>query len=61
MTSSWSTAGRYVDNRLAVPGDLQPVAVGDLTDDGGQHLPLAAHRHERVDVLRRDNGAHALL
>ena len=51
----------HVDDGLTVPGDHEPVAVGDLTDDGGQHLPLAAHRHERVDVLRRDDSAHALL
>ena len=54
-------ARRHVDDGIAVPGDLQPVAVGDLADDGGQHLPLAAHRHERLDVLRRDDRAHALL
>ena len=54
-------ARRHVDDGLAVPGDLQPVAVGDLADDGGQHLPLAAHRHERLDVLRRDDRAHAFL
>ncbi len=44
-------ARRDVDDGLAVPGDLQAVAVGDLADDRRQHLPLAAHGHERVDVL----------
>ena len=51
----------HVDDGLAVPRDLQPVTVGDLTDDGGQHLPLAAHGKERIDVLRRDDRAHPLL
>jgi hypothetical protein len=54
-------ARRHVDDRLTVPGDLEPVTVGDFTDDGGKHLPLAAHRHELVDVLWRDDSAHPLL
>ena len=37
------------------------LTVGDLADDGGQDVPLLADRHERVDVLGRDHGAHALL
>ena len=53
--------GRDVDHRLTVPSNPQPVAVGDFTDHGGKHVPLAAHRHERLDILRRHYGAHALL
>ena len=51
----------HVDDRLAVPGDVQPVAVGDLPDHGGQHLPLTAHRKECIDVAGRDHRAHPLL
>jgi hypothetical protein len=54
-------ARRHVDDGLAVPGDLEPVAVGDLADHAGQHVPLAADGHERLDVLRGDDRAHALL
>ena len=54
-------ARRDVDDPLAVPVDGEPVAVGDLTDDGGQHVPLAADGEERVDLGRLDDRAHALL
>ena len=54
-------ARRHIDDRFTVPRDLQPVAVGHLPDDGGQHFPLAAHRHELLDVLRCNNRAHAFL
>ncbi len=37
------------------------VTVGDLTDHGGQHVPLLAHGEEGVDILRGDDGAHAFL
>ncbi|CDZ90877.1 hypothetical protein RHRU231_760036 [Rhodococcus ruber] len=54
-------ARRHVDDGLTVPVDDEPVAVGDLADHGGQHVPLLAHGHEGVDVLRGHDGAHALL
>ena len=54
-------ARRDVDDPLAVPVDGEPVAVGDLTDDGGQHVPLAADGEEGVDLGRLDDRAHALL
>src|SRR5690606_27170337 len=41
-----------VDDDLVVPGDDQPVAVGDLADDRGQYVPLAADLHEALDVGR---------
>jgi hypothetical protein len=44
-----------------VPVDHEPGARGDLADHRGQNVPLAAHREERVDVLRAHHGAHALL
>ncbi len=37
------------------------LTVGDLADVGGQDVPLLADLHERIDVLGRDHGAHALL
>ena len=54
-------AWRHVHHRLTVPGDFEPVPVGDLTDHRGQHIPLAAHLEERVDVGRCHHRAHALL
>ena len=54
-------ARRDVDDPLAVPDDGQPVAVGDLTDDGGEDVPLAADGEEAVDLGRLDDRAHALL
>ncbi len=54
-------ARRHVDDALAVPADLQPVAVGDLADHRRDDLPLAADGHELLDVLRRHHGAHAFL
>lgn len=50
-----------VDDLAAVPVDLQPVAVGDLTDDGGDDVPLVADLQEPVDLLRLDDRAHAFL
>ena len=50
-----------VDDGLAVPVDDQPVAVGDLADHGGQHVPLAADGHERVDVAGLDDRHHPFL
>ena len=52
---------RDVDDGLTVPRDHQVVAVGDLADHGGEHVPLAAHGEEGVDILRRDDRAHAFL
>ncbi len=54
-------ARRDVDDGLAVPGDLQPVALDDLADHRRDDLPLAAHGHELLDVLRRHHRAHAFL
>ena len=54
-------ARRDVDDPLAVPVDGQPVALGDLTDDGGQHVPLPADGEELLDLGRLDDRAHALL
>ena len=54
-------ARRDVDDPLAVPVDGEPVAVGDLTDDGGEHVPLAADGEELLDLGRLDDRAHALL
>ena len=54
-------ARRHVDDALAVPVDLQPVAVGDLADDGGVDVPLLADREERVDVAGLDDRHHPLL
>jgi hypothetical protein len=54
-------AGGRVDDGLAVPVDDEVLAVGDLTDDGGEDVPLLADGHERVDVLRHHDRAHALL
>src|SRR3712207_7653122 len=45
-------ARRDVDDALAVPVDGQPVAVGDLTDDGGQHVPPAARSEEHTSELQ---------
>src|SRR5690606_26248762 len=50
-----------VDDDLVVPGDDQPVAVGDLADDRGQYVPLAADLHEALDVGRLHHRHHALL
>ena len=50
-----------VDDPLAVPVDGEPVAVGDLPDDGGEHVPLAADGEEVGDLGRLDDRAHALL
>ena len=47
--------------RSPVPGDHQPVAVGDLPDHRGEHVPLRADGEEGVDVLRRHDRAHPLL
>src|SRR6478609_6424043 len=52
---------RYVDDLLAVPEDLQLRALGHLTDDGGDDVPLLADLHEAVHVLPVDDRAHALL
>lgn len=52
---------RYVHDLLAVPEDLQLRALGHLTDDGGDDVPLLADLHEAVHVLRLDDRAHALL
>src|SRR3712207_9250080 len=54
-------ARRDVDDALAVPVDGQPVAVGDLTDDGGQHVPPAADGEELLHLARLDDRAHPLL
>jgi hypothetical protein len=54
-------ARRHVDDALAVPVDRQPAGVGDLADDDGLDLPLAAERQERVEVLGSHDRAHALL
>ena len=51
----------HVDHPLAVPVDLQPVAVGDLADDGGVDVPLLADRQERVDVAGLDDRHHPFL
>src|SRR5690606_4326606 len=34
---------------------------GDLTDDGGQDVPLGADLHEPLDLGRFDHGHHAFL
>lgn len=52
---------RHVDDLLAVPEDLQLRALGHLTDDGGDDVPLLADLHEAVDLVRLDDRAHALL
>ena len=53
--------GVDVDDGLAVPVDHEAVAVGDFTDDGGLHVPLRADLHEALDLVRLDDGHHALL
>ena len=52
---------RYVDHPLAVPVDLQPAGVGDLTDHVGLDVPLGADLQERLDVVRRDDRHHPFL
>jgi hypothetical protein len=54
-------ARRHVDDRLAVPVDDEAPGVGDLADHGGLDVPLRADREERVDLVRLDDRAHALL
>src|SRR5690606_9793370 len=39
-------AGRHVADHLVVPGDDQPVGVGDLADHGGLDVPLGADLQE---------------
>ena len=53
--------GRHVDDPLAVPVDLQPVAVGHLSDDGGVDVPLLADGQETLDVAGFDDRHHPLL
>ncbi len=50
-----------VDDLAAVPVDLKAVAVGDLTDDGGDDVPLLTDLQEPGDLLRLHDRAHALL
>ena len=50
-----------VDDALAVPVDQEPVAVGDLADDGGVDVPLPADGQEGLDVGRLDDRHHPLL
>ena len=52
---------RHVDDRLAVPGDDEPVAVGDLAEDGGLDVPAAGDLEEGVELVGRDDGHHPLL
>ena len=51
-------ARRHVDDLLAVPEDLQPLAVGDLTDDGGDDVPLLADLQEARRRCRGSTIAH---
>ena len=60
--------GRHVGQHLAVeavedaqPADAVGVRLGDLADDGGQHLPPLAQPQDLVEVLGRDDGQHPLL
>ncbi|MGX1156045.1 hypothetical protein RKD39_003623 [Streptomyces albogriseolus] len=50
-----------VDDLLAVPEDLQAVAVGHLADDGRDDVPLVADLEEAVDLVGLHDRAHALL
>ena len=54
-------ARRHVDHGLVIPGDHQPVAVGDLADHGGEHVPPLADRQELRDVVGPHDRAHPLL
>jgi hypothetical protein len=60
--------GRHVaeDGAVEAVEDAQPPGgaggcLGDLADHGGADLPLGAHRLDALEVLRRDDGQHALL
>lgn len=50
-----------VDDLLAVPEDLKPVAVGHFTHDRRDDVPLLADGEEALDLLRLDDRAHPLL
>ena len=54
-------ARRRIDDRLPVPGDDEMVTVGDLADDGREHIPLAADLEKLLDVVRGDHRTHPLL
>ena len=54
-------ARRSVHDPLTVPIDGQPAGVVDLTDHDCFDIPLAAVGHEVIDLVRSDDGTHALL
>ena len=54
-------AGRDVDDRIALPGHLEPTGAGHLTDDRGLHAPPRADAQEPGNVARLDDRHHALL
>ena len=69
-TMVWAIVGRplvghsprvHVHDAVAVPVDDEPLAVGDLADDGGRYIPLAADLHETLHVPGLHHGHHAFL
>ena len=53
--------GRSVDDGFPAVSDHQVLAVGHFTNFGARDFPVVADFAETVDVLRGDDGAHALL
>ena len=54
-------APRRRTRRRCAAGPTPSIGLGDLADDGGQHLPALAQAQHLGQALGRDDGEHALL